>query len=172
MIYSDNKIEDNLKYLDKILELNLKFGNNYKVGAQKLAEEINPIDFSSLFSEGWAEKLKSYFFRPKSLAEQFGEGKLELNLSDEFNSDEAKFINALHFLHSKELVFFQPYPINTVTLTFMGMIKISNGGFYKEYKRQKWKDRYQKYAWIVAVLTFIAGWILKPLIDLIPKIIN
>jgi len=172
MIYSDNKITDNLKYLDKILELNLKLGNNYIVEAKKLAENINPIDFSSLFSESWGEKLKSIFFKPISLWEKLGDGKLEINFSQEFNSEGSKFINALRFLHFEELIFFQPYPINTVTLTFKGMIKISNGGFYKEYKRQKWKDLYQKYAWIVAILTFIAGWILKPILELLPQLIK
>ena len=172
MIYSDNKITDNLRYLDKILELNLNLGSNYAVDAKKLAENINPVDFTSLFSESWGEKLKSIFFKPKSLWEKLGDGEVEINFSEEFNSEEAKFVNALRFLHFEELVFFQPYPINKVTLTFKGMIKISNGGFYKEYKRQKWKDLYQKYAWIVAVLTFIAGWILKPILELLPKLIK
>lgn len=172
MIYLDNKITDNLKYLDKILEINLKQSTNYRITVHKLAENINPIDFSSLFSETWADKLKSFFSKPKPLWEKLGDNPVELNLPKEFNSDESKFINALYYLHSEELIVFQPYPVNEVTLTFKGMIKISNGGFFADYKRQQWKDRYQKYAWIVAVLTFIAGWILKPLIDLLPKILK
>ncbi len=172
MIYVDNKITDNLKYLDKILEINLKKSTNYKITVFKLGENINPIDFSSLFSETWSEKLKSFFSKPKPFWEKLGDNPVELNLPQEFNSEESKFINALYYLHSEGLIVFQPYPVNEVTLTFKGMIKISNGGFHADYKRQKWKDRYQKYAWIVAVLTFIAGWILKPLIDLIPKIIK
>ena len=170
-VYSDNKITDNLEYLDKILSVNLELGSNYKIDAKKLAENINPIDFSSLFSETWAEKLKSYFTKPKSLWEKFEDGH-EFAFPEEFNSEESKFVNALYFLHYEGLVVFQPYPINTVTLTFKGIIKLSSGGFSKEYKRQKWKDRYQKYAWIVAILTFIAGWILQPIIKLIPTILK
>jgi hypothetical protein len=172
MIYLDNKICDNLKYLDKILTLNLELATNYKIDAKKLAENINPMDFSSLFSETWSEKLKSYFIKPKSFCENLGDNNLEFNLPLEFNSEESKFINALYFLHSEQLVVFQSYPINTITLTFKGMIKISNGGFYKEYKRQIWKDRYQKYSWIIAIITFIAGWILKPIMEIIIKYFN
>ena len=159
MIYDDHKISDNLKYLDKILEVNLKQSNNYKIDAKKLAENINPIDFESLFSESFADKVKSWFVKPKSLAE------MDFEFPAELNSDESKFINALWYLHSEGLLFFNPYPVNTSLLTFKGVLKISNGGYYKEYQRQIRKDRFQKYFWLVAILTFIAGWILKPLFE-------
>ena len=167
MNYKDERVTDNLKYLDKILETNLKLGNNYKIDVKRLAENINPIDFSSLFSETWADRLRSIFFKPKSLWEKFGDEELTLEIPSEFNSEESKFINALLYLHQEELIVFTPYPINTSLLMFKGMIKISSGGFYKEYKRQERKDLYQNYAWIVAILTFIAGWILKPILDII-----
>lgn len=163
MPFIDTKIEDNLKYLDKILNINLEKANNYKIDAQKLAENIDPIDFESLFSESWADKLKSLFLKPKSLAE------MDFEIPTEFNSDESKFINALYYLHSQGLIVFQPYPVNTVLLTFAGIIKISSGGFYMEYKRQKRKDAFQKYFWLVAILTFIAGWILKPSIEFLMR---
>ena len=166
MPFIDTKIEDNLKYLDKILNVNLEKANNYKIDAKKLAENIDPIDFESLFSESWADKLKSWFVKPKSLAD------MDFEFPTEFNSEESKFINALWYLHSQGLIVFEPYPVNTVLLTFAGIIKISNGGFYKEYKRQKRKDTFQKYFWLVAILTFIAGWILKPSIELLMKYFN
>ena len=159
MTYDDHKISDNLKYLDKILEVNLKQSNNYKIDAKKLAGNINPIDFESLFSESFADKVKSWFVKPKSLAE------MDFEFPIEFNSDESKFVNALWYLHSEGLLHFNPYPVNTSLLTFRGILKISNGGFYKEYIRQKHKDKFQKYFWLVAILTFIAGWILKPLVE-------
>jgi hypothetical protein len=163
MPFIDTKIEDNLKYLDKILNISLEKANNYKIDVIKLAENIDPIDFESFFSESWADKLKSWFVKPKSLAD------MDFEFPKEFNSEESKFINALWYLHSQGLVFFEPFPVNTVLLTFAGIIKISNGGFYKEYKRQKRRDSFQNYFWLVAIMTFIAGWILKPLIELLIK---
>lgn len=159
MFYDDHKIEDNLKYLDEILQINLKDGNNYKMDAKKLAESINPIDFESLFSESWADKIKSWFVKPKELAD------IDFKIPMEFNSEESKFVNALIYLHSEGYLIFHPFPVNTSTITFKGIMKISSGGFYKEYKRQKRTDRFQKYFWLVGILTFIAGWVLKPLIE-------
>jgi hypothetical protein len=165
--YKDEKVTDNLKYLDKILETNLKLGNNYKIDVKKLAENINPYDFSFVFSETWADKLRNLFSKPKSIWENFENQQLNLDSQAEFNSEESKFINALLYLHKEELIIFTPYPINTSQLMFSGMIKLSSGGFYKEYRKQKRRDLYQNYAWIVAILTFIAGWIFKPLLEII-----
>jgi len=165
MNYLNNKIKDNLKYLDKILELNLQNGYNYKIEIQKLAININPIDFSSLFSETFAERLTRIFTKPnKSIWKNLENTDFELYISEESNSEASKFINALFYLHQEELIIFTPYPINTSLLTFRGMIKISSGGFYMEYKREKKKELYEKFAWIVSILTFIAGWMLKPLL--------
>jgi hypothetical protein len=147
--------------LDKILEINLKQSNNYKIDAKKLAENINPLDFESLFSESFSEKVKSWFVKPKSLAE------MDFEFPVEFNSDESKFINALWHLHSEGLLHFTPFPVNTSLLTFKGILKISSGGFYNEYKRQKRRNIFQNYFWLVAILTFIFGWFLKPLADII-----
>jgi len=169
MEYLDNKIKDNLKYLDKILEINLSKGTNYKIDVKTLAENINPIDISSFFSESWKDKIKGFFVKPKPLWELFGEQELNLDDASQFNSEESKFVNALLYLHNEGYIIFAQYPINTSLLLFKGMIKISSGGFYKEYTRQKKRDLYQNYAWVVAVLTFMAGWILKPLLKIVQE---
>jgi hypothetical protein len=166
MIYNDHKIKDNLKYLDQILKVSLEKANNYKIDAQTLASNINPFDFETLFSETWADKVKSWFVKPISLAD------IDFEIPEEFNSEESKFVSALWYLHSQGLIYFEPYPANTVLLTFSGIIKISNGGYLKEFKRQRRRDLYQKYFWIVAILTFIAGWILKPSIEILIEYFN
>lgn len=159
--YNETKIVDNLKYLDRILEVNLKKSENFLIEVRKLADNISPIDFDRLFSESFADKVKAIFVKPKSLADI----DFNFDIPAESNTEEAKFLNALFYLHSEGLIVFKPYPENTSYLTFKGIIKISNGGFVKEYKRNQLKDNLQKYAWIVAILTFVLGWISKPIID-------
>ena len=167
MEYNDKKVLDNLKYLDKILELNLEESNNYTISINDLVTGINPFNFDKLVSSSFIEKIVDYFGKTKSLAD------LDFGTPEKFTSAESKLLNALAYLQKEELLIFSPNSKISI-LTFKGIIKLSKGGFYQEYKRNRREGFYRKYFWIVAILTFITGFIIKPLFELlrIPELIK
>jgi hypothetical protein len=112
MSYSDKKVTDNLKYLDKILEVNINKSKDYRIEIKKLAQNIEPIDFNFTFSETWAEKFRNIFNKPKSLADLLDNSNFTFQIPKEFNSHESKFLNALLYLHQENHIVFTPYPIN------------------------------------------------------------
>lgn len=166
--YNSKKVEDNLKYLDEVLEIILDDSENYKIDLTKLTRTLNQYDSKVFFKDDSWDKMRKLFKSKKSLNDL----DLKFEILEEYNLNSANLLIALYFLHHQGLISFQPPPKGQLFLLYPGIIKISKGGFYGEYIRQKRKDAFQKYFWIVAILTFIAGWILKPAIELIMRHFN
>lgn len=158
--YDENNVCDNLKYLDEVLETISKNSKDYTIDIKKLVKKLNTIESpEDFFSKTLLEKLSSFFGTAYSILEN----EAELVLSpEESNSEQSKLFNALMFLNSEGLV---NYNAGYIRILFPGILKISQGGFYREYKRRKWQDRFQKYFWIAGVGTFILGLITQLLIQ-------
>ena len=69
--------------------------------------------------------------------------------------DSNSFISAIECLKKKELIEEVINVASGVKITYQGIIKLSQGGFYGDYQRQKRKDLLQSFFWTVAILTFI-----------------
>lgn len=159
-IYDENKVNDNLEYLDEVLETISKNSKDYVINIEKLVSHLNTIENpEKFFNKTLFEKISGFFKSAYSILENDAELVLP---PEEFNSEESKLLNALTFLNSEGLIFYQA---GYIRILFPGILKISQGGFYGEYKRRKWKDLFQKYFWIAGIGTFILGLITQLLIQ-------
>lgn len=162
-IYDENKVNDNLEYLDEVLQTILEHSTNYMIEVRTLMRKLNTIENPEEFFNITLWERLSNLFRPNY---SILENEAELLLPPQEHSSElSKLIIALMFLKSEGLIGYSNGPSEHVQILFPGILKISKGGFYGEYKRRKRNDRFQKYFWIAGIGTFILGLITQLLIQ-------
>jgi len=155
-IYNKNIIEK-LQYLDNILKIILDSGVSYPVDYKIFTIRLNSI-YSKLTFQKIREQITSKFLN-KLKYNTFNSDDSET----EFYSETPMLKSALSYLHSENLIDFNEQEF-TASITFKGIVKISGGGFVKEYKKQVWSKNLQNTAWIFSIISFFVGLFLNKLL--------
>jgi hypothetical protein len=136
-------IKSNLVFLDTILKNILDNSINYEIEYDELFIKTFKISFFEEKSN-FKSKIVSFVQSKKNLWEY------DFELPEKYNSNNAKYLKALDFLEKNELIKLN----ENVSITYLGIIKLSKDGFHGEYKMEKKSKCLQKLVWIVSILTF------------------
>lgn len=139
----------NLQFLDNILRIILDFSGSYPLEYNTLINKLNEIESKDTFFK-YCVWLKTKFFN-KINSDDFG---------DEFYHDLPKLNNALLYLHNEDLIIFDEQE-STAIIRFKGIVKISSGGYVKEYRSQIWSKMLQNATLIISIISFLAGFCFK-----------
>ncbi len=141
----NTKVLRNLQFLDNIMTIILDYSGSYPLEYNTLIKKLNEIESKDTFFKRciW---LKSKLFDKIYYDE----------LADEFYHNLPKLNNALLYLHNEGLIVFNEQEL-TALITFKGIVKISAGGYVKEYRSQIWSKMLQNATLIISIISFLAG---------------
>jgi len=157
MTIYNKKIIEKLQYLDNILKIIFDSGVSYPIDYKIFSVRLNYIYSKLTFhkiceqlTSKFSNKLKHYTFN-------------DVDSDAEFYPETPTLKSALLYLHSENLIDFNEHEF-TASITFKGIVKISGGGFVKEYKNQVLSKNLQNAAWIFSIISFFVGLFLNKLL--------